>query len=487
MKTYIKILSLATVLALYSCDGFLDTVPSDSASASTAMQTLVDANNACNGMYYAMKWNDYYGTPMLIMGETRGDDLQPRKIDGGGWVPIYTYDFSAETNSYSGTWNKLYKVIMYANTILAGWDDIPAVAAAEIADKNNVKGQALATRALCYFDLARLYGYPYLKDNGASLGASIITQALESPEDAKVPRGTVAETYTQVLNDLQEALPLLTKSKTTGKMNYWSTKLLQARVYLYKGEWENAYNAAKEVITSSPYVLATNAEYLGYWSQEGGSETIMELLVTKVSNLDDNGGVNSWYYALWHKNGATGGLVPTQGWLDLMAQDPNDVRGKMIRNDSDVSDWTSHIWLAKYEGTDKDDFKVNNPRLMRLSEAYLIAAEAGLKSSKSDALDFLNTIRRRANPAIPLLTTFTEDDVLKERRKEFIAEGHRFFDLTRLGKNIDRTGGYHFAHTAGTGIGTVINAATEHKIVLPISASQILLWGDDILKQNPGY
>ena len=486
MRTYIKISILITVLTLYSCEGFLDTYPSDMAVASTAMMTLTDANNACNGMYNSMKWNDYYGTQMPLMGDSRGDDLQPKRLDARmGWVAIYNYDFSAETNSYFGMWNKLYKVIMYANAILEGWDAIPAVTAAEIADKNNVKGQALAIRAFCYFDLARLYGYPYMKDNGASLGASIITQTYSNPAEAKVPRATVAETYTQISRDIADALPLLTKSKTAGKINYWGAKLLQARVHLYKGEWENAYNAAKEVITDSPYTLATNAEYVDYWSTEGASETILELLVTKVSNIDDDGGVVSWFFSLWHKSDATGDLVPSQGWIDLVEADPGDVRNQLIRYDSDKGAATG--WLAKYPGTNKDDFKVNNPRLMRLSEAYLIAAEAGLKSSKSDAVDFLNTIRRRANPAIALLTAVTEDNVLTERRKEFIAEGHRFFDLTRLGKNIDRSGGYHFGHTAGTGIGQIIDVSTEHRIVLPMSASQRILWGEDILKQNPGY
>ena len=62
-------------------------------------------------------------------------------------------------------------------------------------------GQAYAVRSLCYFDLARLYGYPYLKDNGASLGAVVLTSVV-SPSEARLPRNTVAETYAQAESDV---------------------------------------------------------------------------------------------------------------------------------------------------------------------------------------------------------------------------------------------------------------------------------------------
>jgi len=140
---------------------------------------------------------------------------------------------------------------------------LPTSTSSDVAVKNDIKGQALATRALVYFDLARTYGYPFTSDNGASLGAVIITRTVSASE-SRQPRSTVAKTYEQVFSDLETALPLLSRSKNTGHMNYWSAKLLQARAYLYTAQWDKALTAAQEVITSSPYTLVSRANYLNY-------------------------------------------------------------------------------------------------------------------------------------------------------------------------------------------------------------------------------
>ncbi|NCC47256.1 MAG: RagB/SusD family nutrient uptake outer membrane protein, partial [Bacteroidia bacterium] len=252
MKKYKLILPVLALISsmLLSCEGFLDTKPTDSVVAETAMQTLYDANVAVNGIYVDMKYQDYYGTLMQLMGDQRGDNIQPR-VMSTGWVQVYTLGYESESSTYFEIWNRCYQTIMRCNTLLANIENLEPANSAQVAQKNDYIGQAYAVRALVYFDLARLYGYPYMKDNGASLGAVLIT-GLTAPSESKQPRSTVAQTYEQVLDDLQTALPLLSRDKNTGHFNYWAARLLQARVFLYKGDWNNAYVAAKEVIDDSP-------------------------------------------------------------------------------------------------------------------------------------------------------------------------------------------------------------------------------------------
>lgn len=489
MKKYIKIASILLISALLSsCEGFLDTTPSDQGSSETSMLTLQDATYATNGMYALMKNNTYYGTYILIMGETRADDLRPTRSSTGWWA-IYTYDMSPYNNTYFDLWHRCYKVIMTANTIIEGWDQIPDT---NPAAKNDILGQAYAVRALCFFDLAKTYGYPYAKDNGASLGASLITERITSADDAKVPRSTVAQTYAQALSDLALALPLLKKpsvfgSVQTDRFDYWAAKLLQARILLYKGDWDASYSAAAEVVNSSPYRLMSRDNYLTYWKKEGAQETLVELLATAESNYDSNVGIDSWFHSLWHKgSNPSGTLIVTDSYAEMMESDPDDIRSGFIRRDSDVGGLGTTPWLGKYSGNDDaSSHAINNLKILRLSEAYMIAAEAGMRSGKSDAKSYLDAIKLRANPDADLDYTLTEDEILLERRKEFIAEGHRFFDLMRLGKTIvrDRT----------TDHGILPSGETEsvdwnyYKVALPIQASQITLWGDGILQQNPGY
>ena len=75
------------------------------------------------------------------------------------------------------------------------------------------------------------------------------------------------------------------------------------------------------------------------------------------------------------------------------------------------------------------------------------AAEAALKKSSADqasANKYLNAIIKRAIPSASDVTA-TEALVLKERRKELVMEGHRFYDIMRLGITVTRKGGYHLS------------------------------------------
>ena len=131
------------------------------------------------------------------------------------------------------------------------------------------------------------------------------------------------------------------------------------------------------------------------------------------------------------------------------------------------------------------NFRLNNPRILRLTEAYLIAAEGALKGTTgvTQASYYLNTIRKRANPSVSDVTA-TDLLIQNERRKEFIGEGHRFFDQMRLGNSIIRkdSDGYNFAVSAGC---PETITWDYNRIVLPISHTERQIYPN--LKQNPGY
>jgi tetratricopeptide (TPR) repeat protein len=441
MKKYntIIIMTLLTFAIMFtSCSDFLNTNPTDRLPADQ-VETLSDAEKIVNGFYINMKWNDYYGTPLMLLGETRGDDLRPRR-ETGGYAQIYNYEFTPSNYSYSGIWSTAYNIIMNTNVFLNIWGNIPATSVDEIAQKDDLKGQALTVRAFCHFDIARVYGYPYQKDNGASLGAVVGNRKFNLGE--QVERSSVNQTYEFIIQDLTEALPLLSTDKNHGNFNYWGAKGLLARVYLYMGDYDNAFKHADEILTDAdnPYALISNAEYVDSWGKPDSPETMLELLTSAFSHIDDNGGVDSWYYVLWHGAGFSGGnLIPTDAWLAVLDEDPDDVRHGLTQQGTDEG--VNFRWLAKFCGNNGDgDFKINNPMIMRLSEIYLIAAEAALMKAaidQSKADYYLHRIRERANPAATQITA-TVDDVLNERRKEFIGEGHRYYDLGRLGLTVDR-------------------------------------------------
>lgn len=490
MKHYLYsiIIAVGVLLSLSSCKGFLDTVPTDSVVAETAMTTLYDAGIVVNGLYGELKYYTLYGRYFTEMGEMRADNLYPRTLNGTSST-VYTLDYESEANTYSTLWNNYYTTIMRANTVIENIGTLEVTTEDEIAQRDDYLGQAYAVRALCYFDLARLYGYPYLKDNGASLGAVLI-ETPASPSEARLPRSTVAETYSLVLSDLDKASELLSEDMNTGHFNYWAAKLLQARVYLYKGDYANAYTAATKVINESPYDLVPREDYLDYWGHEGESETVLELYVVTEGDIDDDGGFIALYHNLWFDDSNAGaGIIPTKKWRDLFATTPNDIRAQFIAYDDPDTGVkkTGEYWLKKFIGnTDRGyTFRRNNPHVLRISEAYLIAAEAALETNRqTEADNYLNAIRKRAdNTATDIPATI--DLIQTERQKEFIGEGHRFFDVMRRGGTIvrDMTIDPH-DYAGGSGYQATITW-DYYKVALPISNAERTSYPE--LQQNPTY
>ena len=365
---------------------------------------------------------------------------------------------------------------------------IPVMSSADQAKKDDILGQALAIRALCHWDIARLYGYPYMKDNGASLGAVVLTEVV-APSESKLPRNTVAETYAQVEKDLTLALTKLSKSKNDGHFNYWAARMLQAKVALYKGDWQTAFTAASEVVESSPYRMVPNSEYLAYWGKQCDDESVLEFLVTNTGDIDSDGGFYTMYHNMWFEDKAAGAdIIPSKAWKDLFANTPNDVRAQMIAYDDPVTGAikSGEYWLKKFIGN-KDlgyTFRRNNPRIFRITDAYLMAAEAALElAGKQDiANEYLNAVVKRADPTAADVVA-TLDRIQIERQKEFIGEGHRFFDVLRRGGKIVKDASLDDRDFAGNTRQEI--DWNDHRVVLPISHNEIMLYPE--LQQNPGY
>ncbi|HEX7754928.1 MAG TPA: RagB/SusD family nutrient uptake outer membrane protein, partial [Niabella sp.] len=143
----------------------------------------------------------------------------------------------------------------------------------------------------------------------------------------------------------------------------------------------------------------------------------------------------------------------------------------------------------KYSGNtshagDKGSQSAVNIKVIRLSEIYLIAAEAALSTNKEKAAGYLNAIRKRSPDLVPATAaTVTMDMILDERSKELFCEGHRFFDMIRLNKQI--TFNDEFVGTITTRPKTIDR--TYYKTILPISQDEINRNPGLEDQQNPGY
>ncbi|SEA11487.1 Starch-binding associating with outer membrane [Porphyromonadaceae bacterium KH3R12] len=437
MKNIIKGLTIAIVATLLvACSDYLDTEQYAAISSDAAITNLSDAKAALTGMYDGLQGsssrNSYYASRMIYYGDVRGDDMQASR-SGNRTSALYEMRYT-EDNA-PAIWGVPYNVIRRANNLLKAFDD-ELVTDASTAEANLIKGQAFAVRALAHFDLVRVYGKPYVVDQGASLGVPIVTEPTEP--SSIPPRNTVDEVYKQVIKDLEDAIGLLSPSEDTGLgyINHWAAKALLCRVYLYKGDNQQALSLAQDVINNSPYELWTNAEYADVWADEGTSEVIFEIVNFDTSDWGDREGIGYLMSEAGYSD-----MIVTTAFSNLLDEDPSDVRHVILdasKDESNIKEWgTAKIFVNKFRGKTGSQIPVANIPILRLSEVYLNGAEAAVKlggSNNQIAADYVKAIAERANPeSIESITAanITLDRVLKERRKELVGEGHRFFDLMR--------------------------------------------------------
>lgn len=470
------------LIGLSSCKDFLDVAPTNSGDSKTSIKTPADATIMMNGIMRYMTSSDYYGRNFMLYGDAKGGDFAVYS-QGRGQDGLYTFNHSATSGSYSGFWSLIYFNILQTNNLI---ENITALETGTTGF-NNVKGQALTARALMYFDLVRLYGKSF-DDDKSSFGVPNITTVLDG--SAQPLRATVEQNYTQILTDLKAAAPLLNKSKANGYINYYANLALQARVYLYMKDYANALKAAEEIINSKVYTLYSNTAWVDSWKTQFGSESIFELGVFPTENDLTTSSLGFYHRRKGHgASTVLGWFMASDYFLNRLKQDPSDVRWGVMAAD-EVS--SSHLGaLYKYSGsTDllgdgKATSTAVNIKVMRLSEMYLLAAEAALPTDRDKAATYLNFIRKRSPGLAPATaTTVSVDMILDERSKELIGEGQRFFDMIRLNKSItfnDELGGISVPHRTKT------IDRTFFKTRLPISDAEIKANPGIGAQQNQGY
>ena len=294
-----------------------------------------------------------------------------------------------------------------------------------------LKAQAYTVRALAFFDLLRLYGQKY---TGGTLGIVLPTRY---DANARSTRATIAQTEAQIEADFQKAVKLfeqvadsqgilLENLVDTDHKNYISplaVKALQSRYYLYKGEWQRAAECAQEVIFSGIYQPAAASDLKGSFQKANASNSIFELTVGINGTLSTQS-----YDYLVHSRG-TAALAVSQQAQQLY--EPGDVRASLIETDDPLG-------VDMYFLNDKfSDLEGNsNIKVIRYEEVMLNAIEALLHNGDDDtALTLYNELREQRG--------FTEeadaislDELKKERVRELLGEGFRYWDLLRWGDTV---------------------------------------------------
>jgi starch-binding outer membrane protein, SusD/RagB family len=500
----IKVFLLFTIgILLYSCD--LEVDPRQTTRTSEALNSLQGMEQALNSVYGRLRALDHYGRDMFAKSDALSD-VGYATGNSGRLVP--ENDNLPNAHFSSGFWRNAYAAISELNLIL---DQIEkGISGASESDLARWEGEAKFLRALFFFDLVKVYAYiPTAVYQDGVVDQGGIPMPLNAVFIADIaylneyPRATLAQNYSQIISDLNDAVGLLQNSNRQGTQfaSAGAAFALLSRVALYNGNWQTVLNASNSALNSSIGELLSGENYVLGWEASVHPESMFEVRIqTPDESLGQNVSLQATFNTildLSNKNvrGGWGDLIPSPIVLDLFGLAPSqignpasdnnnwdvvrnqDIRARLYTTGNNQRFARRQIECMKFIGKNGFDYGDNIP-VIRKSEMILNKAEAYYQLGReAEALVELNAFRalRGLGPAV-LERQLILEEILKERFKEFAFEGQRFFDLKRNGRDIDKR--------SFLGPNDFV-AFEDFRILAPIPQREVEL--NRNLNQNRGY
>jgi phosphatidylserine decarboxylase len=460
----IKNMIVTTVLflSLASCEkSFLELKPPTSLTPEFALATEADLQVALRGAYAGLKNTALYGRSLPVLGDMMADNTYQSAQNTNRYTSFNLYNYLVTDGDVSGLWTASYTVILRANNIINS----------PIADNANIqqiKGEAYAIRALAYYNLVRYFASPYTVDP-SKLGVPVITtyQADLKPERAKI-----ADVYSLINNDLTKAYTLMTKFTNSSQFSKYSAKALQAKVYLTMGDKTNAKAAALDVITNSGFTAISSAAHTGYWAGVAPRTDKVETLFEVSFDAVANNAFDALAY-IYLQSGNYGDMLCSTELYDLY--ETADIRKSLYA--TGTRGGLASVFVNKFTSFSGDH---TDTKVVRMSEMYLIAAEASYPSNTADALKYVNEVTtRRGATAIASSGSALLEDIITERRKELAFEGERYLDMQRLQRNIARSKNYPAS--------ALSIEFSNYRRIMPIPQGELDANPNIKSQQNPGW
>ena len=498
MKQIIYILLATTMLGLMSCSDWLDVSPKTSIPTDKQFESESGFKDALTGIYLKL------GTQTLYAGDLTYaylDELAGLYSDYPGYNTNAVFDqsivFDYENmflSKKNGIYSTMYNIIANINNFLEYVDKNKDVLVTE-RYYETMKGEALGLRAFLHFDLLRMFG-PVYKEHPASKAIPYRT-TFDKDATPVLPASEVVDAILKDLNDAEKLLkendPLdfftdRTDEDFTEKnhflvnrefrMNLYAVKAMLARVYCYKGDAESkglATEYAKQVIAASKYFTLYKSQTASNYNSIRYAEQIFGITVNEFSNL-----LIGNYMDMENTN--TQQRFYLDGDKFKFFYETADAGNTDWRKNTEMFEVVNsgasrdiNVFCRKYNQKPLNIGYVysgaNAVPLIRLPEMYYIVAECA--SSTSENADALNTVRfaRGISYSDEIITTGYDDldvaskenknqtkrinEIMKEYRKEYFAEGQLFYFLK--------------AHNYSTYYGCGIETMTEahYQMTLP--------------------
>lgn len=510
MKKYILLASTVAMLSFSSCGDVLDIYPVENNTADQFYSNEYEVQQAIMGVYARLGRNgtntDFPTDFYYQASESRSDNLYYATLANAqrDQVDLRNFQVTDVTGLNQTIYARLYQLINDANMLLFKAPE----------QYSRYRAEAMFLRALAYFELIRAYG-----------PQPVFNSPITNNEAKKMERQPIEDAYKLIISDLQYAaanLESFYSGKEAGRVGSVAAKCLLGQVYVTMAGYPlkdsqgyiNAENVLKEIMPEVKKRFAPNYAYLFDVTKENTYDLF------SIQFASGNQGLGSSLAAYVTTSGSTGTCFPEwayQGYNQqgqdfrvdtLFVKEMKKAKDKRLETAVADGFWDTknHGYTAKdsiehyvtksimvkfltKDNTNNtikawNDYPLNYP-VLRPADAYLLYAEALINNGKAkDAVEWINAIRQRAGLA-ELDHTPTMNDLMYERRCEFLGEGKRYFDLVRMGKedflSTLKTFSDHYGHVTNMGA----SDPSEKDMLLPIPLTVMNI--HTTWKNNTGY
>lgn len=513
-KTYL-LLMLSAVMAV-SCD--MDKEPYDSVPDTEALNSPTSFQSARTGLYSALKSSvagTFYNAP-----EIQSDCFDAVTGFSNSLGEMYRWTFTTQTTTFDGIYGNYQAMIARANFIIDTYNRTDfsnkGVYPDEATNTNpgmpavkSAKGDAFFIRAYSIFMLSQYFCPDYEKSNEdtPNLGVSYRLDYNPSTDQSTYPgRKTLKETYDQIYEDLDSAAIYVTRDANYPLyyINPDAIRALRARAALARGDYETAADNAERVIASGNYNLAQSATEINeMWQNDNAQSNVEIILQLPTASTSDLPLATGTLYQP-QNTGAVPDYIPTQTMLNLYSV--NDYRRSVYFNTCNITTNNGAVgtvyafnkyplygYLFQALGGYSYALGCSQPKVFRLAEMYLIAAEAyaNIDGDLDLAAEYLNELKAARINGYRYQTFGSREDLMAElmdeRQRELVGEGTRLFDIKRW--HIDMQRGLpqneNLCLLPGANTTEMRVAADSPRLTWPIPKHEMDV--NPAMVQNPGY
>lgn len=480
IKSFITLGLAGLVLSFSACSPeFLDRKPTTAIDSTGALSSIDNVQSATVGLMVYFATSGYTGRNLPVIGDLITDNLTTKRGNSGHLLDVERWNISSSLSEVGTFWNGSYQIISAAAKVVQACETLLADPenSAESKQKQlkKCKATALTVKAFAEYIVTQYYCLPYSAANTTdafSVGdATAINGIILVPSNAPfssddainaespLETASLEKTYSHMFKELNEAIALFDDCGSTSFANnaFFPSKCMaltmEARLYLEKSYGDEAQkqlwrdsaiicanaalsdlpgNGNKEIVNDPQKFLE---QYRPITSPT--TEDIFTVNFTNSDNLSANS-INNMFGSY--------GCAVSEAVTSLYK--PSDIRKRIYLSSTENKDLEIYSSCGKYPNQNN----INNVPVLRIPELYLIIAEASAEKGVDDEdykNAFLMTLGRRDTSIHDDYEKLKEryfseanktalDYVLDERRREFAAEGHRWFDLRRTRTNLTR-------------------------------------------------